>query len=108
MRTTTRSPLASGQRATSYIKVRHLVLSIVAPYSPQDPRNTHDGHEDDDPLNSGERPEGMEDALWIRLLEFRNTRHSLEKVGGEGGTVYLCISVACVSWTLAPAGGGEH
>ncbi|KAG2484149.1 hypothetical protein HYH03_017030 [Edaphochlamys debaryana] len=34
---------------------------------------------DEDPLLSRERPEGMDDASWIRLLEFRNTRVDLEK-----------------------------
>ncbi len=65
----------------------------------------------------------MEDALWIRLLEFRNTRHSLEKVGEGRRCGLVCISVdlcSCVRllglrWTRhrlevagEGSGGGNH
>ncbi|PNH03330.1 hypothetical protein TSOC_010619, partial [Tetrabaena socialis] len=34
--------------------------------------------EEEDPLESKERPEGMDDASWLRLLDFRATRSDLE------------------------------
>jgi hypothetical protein len=40
-----------------------------------------------DPLDSHERPEGLDDAAWLRLLEFRATRAQLEAVrAGRGAS----------------------
>ncbi|EFJ48324.1 hypothetical protein VOLCADRAFT_104805 [Volvox carteri f. nagariensis] len=53
------------------------------------------GEEEEDPLDSKERPEGMDDSLWIRLLEFRQTRADLEM---EAEEAWRRVSLLTAQW----------
>ena len=60
-------------------------MSAPSPSPPQD--------EDDEAelLSSRERPEGLDDAAWVRLLEFRQTRAELELVRQAAGGDRQCV-----------------
>ncbi|GIL90860.1 hypothetical protein Vretifemale_18579 [Volvox reticuliferus] len=64
---------ASGGRSTNN--------GSISPLKPEEGPEAED--EEEDPLDSKERPEGMDDSLWIRLLEFRQTRADLEMEAEE-------------------------